>query len=305
MQLTPLPMIQSIPHGGLATPPEVEGRLAIGPTAIYNECDLWADQLYDFAHADLAGLTPDSAGRGRGALEVITTPIARGLVDVNRLPDDLANPDGPIKSQTSYGEQVYSTPLSDQEKQLLLDRYWRPYHTQLEASLRRHADRAPLLLDCHNMAQHGPTTYAFAGAPRPLICLSNLGDAQGEPATLGAKTSCPGWLLRAAGDIAAELFSDMTLLQPTPGETPPVVALNWPFVGGILINRYSRGVGGSQQSAPHAQARSAIMIEVNRGLYVGDQRRDTPIAPANHERIALIRRRLYLWAVRVLRSIAD
>ncbi len=291
MSQTPLPIIQSIPHGGLATPPEVVDRLAIGPTALYNDCDLWADQLYDFAAS------------GRGALDVITTTIARGLVDVNRQPDDLDNPDGPVKSQTSYGEQIYTNPLSRAEKMMLVDHYWRPYHSQLEESLRRHAGHALLLLDCHNMAQHGPPTYAFAGAARPLICLANLGDAQGEAVTPDAKITCPGWMLRAAGEIAAETFGDLTLLQPVAGETPPVVALNWPFAGGILIERYGRGVD-SGQGAFHPQAPHAIMVEVNRGLFVGDQRADTPIAPVNLERVESIRQRLYRWIVRVVEMIA-
>jgi N-formylglutamate amidohydrolase len=299
MSQAPLPIIQSIPHSGLATPPEVADRLALKPAAIYNECDLWADQLYDFAHADLDAVTPDSATGARGVLDVIITPIARALVDVNRLPDDLDNPDGPIKSQTSYGEQVYISPLSQVEKTTLLDRYWRSYHSRLEESLRRHADDVLLLLDCHNMAQHGPPTYAFAGAPRPLICLANLGDAQGEPTAPGARVTCPGWLLRAAGGIAAELFSDLTLLQPTEGEIAPVVALNWPFVGGILIDRYTRDLRGDLP-APLPQAPCAMMVEVNRGLFVGDQRVDTPIAPANLERIALIRQRLHRWIVQVV-----
>ena len=53
---SPLPIIQSIPHGGLDIPVELCGRLAVSETTLYNECDLWVDQLFDFTHPDLAAL---------------------------------------------------------------------------------------------------------------------------------------------------------------------------------------------------------------------------------------------------------
>ena len=47
MTTNPLPVVLSIPHGGLAAPAEVTGNVAIDATTIYNDCDLCADQLYD------------------------------------------------------------------------------------------------------------------------------------------------------------------------------------------------------------------------------------------------------------------
>lgn len=43
-----LPVILNRPHGGLAIPSEVESRLAITNVALYNDCDLCVDQLFDF-----------------------------------------------------------------------------------------------------------------------------------------------------------------------------------------------------------------------------------------------------------------
>ncbi|MCL4862092.1 MAG: hypothetical protein KJZ93_21940 [Caldilineaceae bacterium] len=42
------------------------------------------------------------------------------------------------------------------------------------------------------------------------------------------------------------------------------------------------------------------MVEVNRGLFVGDQQAHTPIRPPNLARIAEIRQRLYRWATAVV-----
>jgi hypothetical protein len=43
-----------------------------------------------------------------------------------------------------------------------------------------------------------------------------------------------------------------------------------------------------------------LMVEINRGLIVGNQRTDTPIQPPNEERIAAVRRRLYRWLLALL-----
>lgn len=284
MTTNPLPVILSIPHGGLATPPEVTEILAINATTIYNECDLWADQLYDFQHPDLAAFIP--AGHTAGSLASVSLPIARVLIDANRDPTTLSNPDGPVKTMTSYGQAIYQGGLSPALQHHLLDMYWQPYHQKLEDALHRHAGQVKLFLDCHNMAQHGPAAYDFPGAARPLICLANFGDENGEDSQ-GNRLTCSAELLREAGKVAAALFADLILLEPVADEKVPIVALNWPFSGGYITQRYSR------------PALPTIMIEVNRGLFVGDQKTDTPIKPANLVRIAQVRQRLYQWAVQV------
>lgn len=45
MQRPTLPLILSLPHGGLDAPDEVAGRLAISETDIFNECDLWNERI--------------------------------------------------------------------------------------------------------------------------------------------------------------------------------------------------------------------------------------------------------------------
>ncbi len=283
-----LPIVQSIPHGGMAAPSEFGARLALDARDIYNESDLWADQLYDLGH-------PALGEAAAGALAAVPATIARALVDVNRPRHDFADPDGPIKEQTSYGVATWTPPLQEYEKLLLSERYWLPWHTALEQALGAHAGAVRLLLDCHSMAQRGPTTYAFAGAARPLICLANLGGLDGEPLPGGEPVSCPGALLRAAGEAAARHFGDLALLEPD-GPQPPVVQLNWPFAGGYIVRRYTAGCAPILGEPPAAhQAPLAIMVEVNRGLYVGNQHAATAPQPPNAERIAALRLRLARW----------
>lgn len=284
----PLPIIQSCPHAGLDAPPEVAGRLAVSATDIYNDADLWVGLHYDFSHPDVGG---------SGSLAFVSTPIARMLVDVNRKPEEMGHWDGPVKEKSSYKRPIYRTPLEPWLRQALFDRYWQPYHMALAAACTAHAGEALLLLDCHTMAQHSPDGYSRAGAARPLICLANLGDHTGEAGQ--EPVSCPPALLRAAGEMAAEIFAGLELLEPRAGEPPPpVVALNSPFPGGYILRRYG-GRFGAPAGAAGPPGLPAIMVEVNRGLIVGDQTADTPPAPPNEERVAELRRRLHRWAAAV------
>ena len=288
----PLPVLQSIPHGGLQRPPEVADRLAIDEVTIYNECDLWADQIFDFDHPDLADLRP--ADQDAATLGAVRMPIARVMIDANRAPDSLGNPDGAVKTTTSYGDPIYRTPLTREEQVDLRERHWRPFHEELDSLVRRHAGEMRLFLDCHNMAQRGPDAYGDAGKMRPLICIANFGNERGEVTNRGPITA-PSAFAQKAAAIAQDFFSDLTLLEPNP-EPTPVVALNLPFPGGYILRRYT---GEGYQPADR-EPFLGLMVEINRGLIVGNQRTDTPIQPPNQERIAAVRRRLYRWLLALL-----
>ena len=114
MPQSPLPVILSIPHSGRDVPIEVQNHLAIDDVAIYNECDLWAENLYDFSHPDLEKVQPSADGWR--TLATISTPIARCLIDANRPPEMLDKPDGPVKTRTSYGATIYKAPIPEEVK---------------------------------------------------------------------------------------------------------------------------------------------------------------------------------------------
>lgn len=294
-----LPIVQSIPHGGLGVPEEVAGNLAIDPVTIYNECDLWVEQLFDFAHPDLADLHQEAGVSG--SLVVVSMPMARVLIDVNRTPDDFANPDGPIKSQTSYGDAIYRQPLSQVDQAALAETHYAPFHRAVTQAMAAHAGQVHLFLDCHSMAQVSPDAYQFAGASRPLLCLCNFGDEKGNPRLPDQPTSCSAEFIQAAARLAEPLFGDMSLLEPQPGVEVPVTALNWPFWGGYVLSRYS---SPTFHSPPYTPAGSrppvGLMVEVNRGLYVGNQGTRTPIQSPNQQRIREIRRRLFQWILELV-----
>ena len=306
MNKSPYPIILSRPHGGLGVPPEIEGLLAINDISLYNECDLWIDQLFDFSHSDLykknGSVENPSQTSGEGVLASVSMPIARGLIDVNRPLRMLGEPDGPVKTRTSYGEQIYHIPLSDEQNQLLIARYWQAYHTKIENALEQNFGDVKLFIDCHNMAQYGPTKYRDAGKPRPLICIANLGDSNGEARPEYGWTFTTQEFAQKAVDIAWELFEDMVLLETNKNEPPPPVALlNQPFGGSyVVIEHLSPAKIAENYTPRNVKPPAKIMIEVNRGLYVGNQTRATSIAPPNEERISEIRKRLFIWAKRLL-----
>lgn len=283
---TRLPIVQSIPHAGLSVPLSVADSLAIDDVTIYNECDLWNDQIFDFTHPALGGQP----------LAVVDMPIARVLIDANRPPDSLDNPDGAVKSHTSYGDPIYTPALSPQAQTRLLETEWQPFHTELDRALTGHAGDVRLFLDCHNMAQHGPSAYGDPGKVRPLICIANFGDANGEAVAANGPLTARAAFVRRAAEIASELFADMELLEPDSQHPAPVVSLNQPFVGGYILRHYcdaayQRAIGGRY---------AGLMVEINRGLFVGDQQTRTPIQPPNQARIAAVRLRLYRWVQAIL-----
>ena len=300
MTKLPLPIVLSRPHGGLGVPQEIIDKLAIDEIALYNECDLWVDKLFDFNHKDLEPMSPSTYGPG--ILAAISMPIARGLIDVNRPLRMLGEPDGPVKTRTSYGEQIYHEPLSDEMNQQLVETYWQDYHNCINTALTDNHGNVELFIDCHNMAQHGPTKYRDAGKPRPLICITNLGDADGNPRPEHGWTFASREFSKKAVETAWELFEDMDLLEPTSSTPPPVALLNQPFWGSyVVVEHFSPEKQRDNYEDHGIKPPKCIMIEVNRGLYVGNQTQSTTIEEPNEERISQIRHRLFQWAIELLK----
>ncbi|MEZ4581467.1 MAG: hypothetical protein R3A10_07475 [Caldilineaceae bacterium] len=112
--------------------------------------------------------------------------------------------------------------------------------------------------------------------------------------------------LRAGAEIAARLFADLELLEPDAAPAP-VVKMNWPFHGGMILRNYwaarTTGRPVRRQTRPR-QLAPGIMIEINRGLFVGDQTADTPEAPPDLARLDEVRSRLYQWTMEMVALLA-
>jgi len=177
----------SVPHAGLEAPPEAEDLLVLDADDLRRDSDQGAAEIY----APLADL----------AVGLVTTPIARAVLDVNRSARD-RRPIGAIKGHTFWKKPVWREPPGDALRARLLARYHAPYHARL-ASL---AGRAALGLDCHTMAAEAPPVGPRPGQRRPRACLGNGG------------VTLPGnWFRLLAEALGRHLGVRVALNRPFPG----------------------------------------------------------------------------------------
>ncbi len=241
-----LPILISVPHGGTETPPEVADRVVATPEDIFDDGDACTLDIYSF--------------EGEVA-RFISTPVARAFVDLNRAPDDRppANPDGVVKSDTGYSKPIYdpARPLTEQDAEALLRRYYFPYHTRLDEAARD--ERIRLAIDCHSMAAVAPPTAPDPGQSRPLFCLSN-DDGRSSPMST----------LERLADALEEAFEIQRF----------EIWLNRPFKGGYI----TRSHGGGRLPW--------IQLEMNRSLYLAEPWFDRRALSTDPDRLRDLRARL-------------
>jgi len=201
----PLPLLISIPHGGLEVPDCVKDRVALTEADILEDADAFTREIYDF---------------GERVHTVLRADIARAIVDLNRDTTQLGadHPDGVIKSVTCYNKPVYRPgcfPDRDLIDKLIRD-YHKPFHDKIRLALQN--DEIAMGLDCHSMAAQGPPTAKDRGRRRPMI---NIGNVMGR--------SCS---MDHANELAG-CFRDIMDLSETD------VKINEPFSGGFITRSYA------------------------------------------------------------------
>ena len=184
-----LPFLLSVPHAGLAVPPEAAPYCALTPREIAEDGDEGAADIY-------LGLEPHVAA-------FHTTDIARAIVDMNRAEDDRRR-DGVVKTHTCWNVPVYRRPLPGSAAGRLIERYHRPYHRRLTELAAERPVR--LAIDCHTMAAQGPPVGPDAGRERPWICLGYGGG------------TCPEAWIEALKDVFEErIGARVTIDEPFSG----------------------------------------------------------------------------------------
>lgn len=201
-----MPILLSIPHGGLKKPSELVGHLCITDRDLFDDSDAFVLDIYDVG---------DTVAR------VIKSDIARIFVDLNRSIDNMppTNPDGLIKTSTCYLKPIYldgMEPSGDLRRQLVRS-YYMPYHREIQKSLKE-LD-LQLCIDCHSMASAAPdiSPDRHDDSKRPLFCLSNN----------RGQTSTPQML-----ELLAECISESFGIDKSD------IALNYPFLGGHITRTY-------------------------------------------------------------------
>ena len=192
-----LPFLLSVPHAGLRIPPEVEDICILSVEDVIKDGDEGAAEIYLPLKSAVAAM--------------VTTDIARAIVDMNRAEDDRRK-DGIIKTHTCWDVPIYQRPPSEKTVQSIIERYHRPYHGELT----RLSAKVKLGIDCHTMAAKGPPVGPDPGIERPSICLSD-----------GEGTTCPPeWIASLAAGLE-KVFDTK-------------VSINHPFKGGYIIRSHAQ-----------------------------------------------------------------
>jgi formiminoglutamase len=215
-----LPLLISVPHGGMNVPPEVSDICTLSKEDIAADSDEGAAAIY--------------SNLKQHCEAYLTSDIARAVIDLNRPPDDIGG-DGVIKSHTCWNVPIYRNFPDDALIQVLLARYYFPYHKKLSAGAGNNAIK--LGIDCHTMSASGPPVGPDPGQSRPLACISN------------ADGTCPQEWITALAGCFTSVFKDR-------------VTINTPFRGGYITRS-------------HAAEMPWLQIEISRtGTYPNEFKRD-------------------------------
>jgi N-formylglutamate deformylase len=142
---------------------------------------------------------------------------------------------GLIKTRSRYGEPFQERKLTVAEIEERLERYYRPYHAELERIVGALYARFGVLrqISCHCMSAVGAPTHPDAGEPRADFCVSDL---KGRTASKQA----------------------MELVVETLRSYGYSVSVNTPYIGNELIARHGdpgRGI-------------DSIQVEINKKLFM-------------------------------------
>ena len=232
-----------VPHDSTAVPARVRAQLLL------NEAELGHELVRMTDHRTLAIFADPSSDAA-----IVSAPVSRLVVDVERFPDDADEPMAARGMGVVYTMSSQLTPLRRSlnagEREALIQAYYRPHHARLEAAVATAIEQYGrcLVIDCHSFPSVAlPYETADSSNARPDICIG----------TDDFHTS-------------DELASAFTAAFQHAGWR---VKVNEPFAGALVpLSRYRRDTRVS-----------AVMVEVNRRLYL----RETDATPsADFQRVA-------------------
>lgn len=218
-------IVLHIPHSSRLIPDDVRETLCLTDEELEHELNLMTDHMT----AELFEL--------EGAARVVY-PVSRLVVDPERFLDDEQEPMtkkgmGAVYLNCQDGKKLRRE-LSDEDRQALIDRYYKPHHQALEdavaAALREHGKC--VIIDCHSYPLQPLPYEEQQDGERPALCLGT-----NEFHTLES-------IKESAIEPYVELLEEG-------------VGVNEPFAGTIVPMKYWKENRRVQ----------SIMIEVRRDLY--------------------------------------
>lgn len=236
------PLLISVPHDGRQIPAEQRARMTAAGLAI-PDTDWHVAALYDFA-------------RELGA-STLVAQYSRYVVDLNRPPDDGSLYEGQVATglcpqYTFAGDPLYSddAPITAEEAEHRIERYWCPYHERLTQALDelRACHGCALLWDAHSIPSRVPRLF---DGELPVLNLGNFDHRSCDAA------------------IAGELHR-------LASASPYSAVLNGRFKGGYITRHYGDPANGIQ-AVQLELAQRAYMDEATLDIDAGlaDRLRDT------------------------------
>ncbi|SPF79793.1 N-formylglutamate amidohydrolase [Pseudoprimorskyibacter insulae] len=226
------------PHSGRDYPWSFINRTELDETLIRSSEDAYVDRLFDCAPAFGAPLLCAGAPRAfidlNRSSEELDPALINGVRRGGHNPR-VASGLGVVPRVVANGRAIYRGKMSMDEARDRIDRYWRPYHDQLQALLdRAHAEFGQaILIDCHSMPREAVEGVATKTGKRPEIV---IGDRFGAAASTHVVDQ-----IEAAFQQAGF-----------------VVSRNAPFAGAFITQHYGRP----------SRNQHAIQIEIDRSLYM-------------------------------------
>ena len=235
------PIVFASPHSGRAYSEAFLASSILDARTIRSSEDAFVDQLIDFIP--------------KMGAPVLLAKVPRAYVDMNRSADELdpvlihgvhnrsQNPRvisglGVIPRVVSHAQSIYPGKLSKSEAQERIDCYWTPYHDALDLLLSRaqYFFGYSLLIDMHSMPHEAVEHISNKQQGVEVV----IGDRFGASANI------------ALTDMIENVFEKHCFR----------VSRNIPFAGAYITQRYGQPT----------KSRHAIQIELNRGLYLNEEK---------------------------------
>lgn len=221
------PLVVSMPHVGHALPKAVREQLSRRSDGL-SDADWHVDRLYDFLEAE-------------NASELMAT-WSRWVIDLNRPPEGTSLYPGQATTGLCPGETFLGLPLyetghepGNDEVELRLRSYWRPYHDRLKALIAAAKARhgTAVVVDAHSIVSTCPRLF---DGRLPDI---NIGTHDGG--------SCDPPLQRVVEDVLR-------------AQTRFDWVINGRFKGGYITRHYGRPTNGVH----------AVQIELAQSAYMDE-----------------------------------
>lgn len=235
-QTAAVPVIVDVSRSGRFYP--IDFRSPVPFTALHDNVSMYVDEIWKdaprFGATLLQALFPNTyIDANRHELDIDPDlidgewPVPLEFVSKTGL--------GLLKTVSRYGEPLQERKLTVAEITSRLDRYYRPYHRELQAicDRMRAADGFYFNLSCHCMSAVGAPTHADAGRERMDFCIGNL----------KGTTSSDDFIEFVAATIRGEGYT---------------CSVNTPYSGGELNRRYGTTDG----------TRDSLMIEINKRTFM-------------------------------------